>query len=191
MHIYHYDPLTAVYLFAGEADPSPLEDEVWLIPAHATALPPPEADDKVAVFVDGAWQLQDEHRQIPLWQADGTPYSIGETIAAQVYHGLGPLPDWLTATPPPGQFMCWDHDQAKWKLDEDAQREDAAAAAAAELARRRKEVDSAIVPLQDAIDLNMATDSEKSSLATLKRRRVLLARVPEQPAYPMHIDWPD
>lgn len=45
-----------------------------------------------------------------------------------------------------------------------------------------------IAPLQDAVDLEMATDSEKESLAIWKKYRVLLNRVDTSNA--PEIDWP-
>lgn len=56
MHVYHYHPETGEYLGASEADESPREPGVFLIPAHATETPPP-ADEPgfIARFVDGAW----------------------------------------------------------------------------------------------------------------------------------------
>lgn len=59
MNIYHYHPETGVYLSEGQADPSPLEDGVWLIPAHATEIPPPAvAEGEQAAWIDRAWQVQ-------------------------------------------------------------------------------------------------------------------------------------
>lgn len=40
MKIYHYHPETGVLLGEGVADESPLEKNVWLIPAHATTQEP-------------------------------------------------------------------------------------------------------------------------------------------------------
>ncbi|MFN4124431.1 hypothetical protein [Pannonibacter indicus] len=59
MLIYHFHPATAQYLGFSEADESPLEPGVYLIPAHATDVPPPEpADGFIRKFVDGGWLLE-------------------------------------------------------------------------------------------------------------------------------------
>ena len=58
MKIYHYDFETGQYLGEGVADPSPLETNVWLIPAHSTKIAPPETGDKEhAIFIDGSWAV--------------------------------------------------------------------------------------------------------------------------------------
>ena len=56
MQIYHYHPATLEYIGPGTADPSPLEPGVWLAPAYATMISPPESvAGKVRQFVNGAW----------------------------------------------------------------------------------------------------------------------------------------
>ncbi|WP_236247827.1 tail fiber assembly protein [Pseudomonas mosselii] len=64
------------------------------------------------------------------------------------------------------------------------------AEAAAEIALRRAQADQAIAPLQDAVDLDEATEAEALRLKEWKRYRVALNRLPEQPGYPAVIDWP-
>ncbi|WP_279804928.1 MULTISPECIES: tail fiber assembly protein [unclassified Pseudomonas] len=63
-------------------------------------------------------------------------------------------------------------------------------AAQAELLRLRSLADTAIAPLQDAVDLDDAREAEAARLKAWKRYRVALNRVPEQPGYPAGIDWP-
>jgi hypothetical protein len=59
MNIYHYHPQTGVLLGEDVADESPLEPGVWLIPAHATTITPPNAaNDQQVVFIGDGWQLQ-------------------------------------------------------------------------------------------------------------------------------------
>lgn len=61
MIIYNYHPQTGRFLQSSEADPSPLEEGVYLIPAHATEIQPPivEAGEYV-VFVGDTWQVMKE-----------------------------------------------------------------------------------------------------------------------------------
>ncbi|AHF73500.1 hypothetical protein SOPEG_1190 [Candidatus Sodalis pierantonius str. SOPE] len=55
--------------------------------------------------------------------------------------------------------------------------------------QRMDEATRAIAPLQDAVDLDMATDAEKAALLAWKKYRVLLNRV-DITQVP-DIDWPD
>lgn len=64
------------------------------------------------------------------------------------------------------------------------------AQAQAETSRLRKIADAAIAPLQDAVDLDEATEAEALRLKEWKRYRVALNRLPDQPGYPAAIDWP-
>lgn len=47
-----------------------------------------------------------------------------------------------------------------------------------------------IAPLQDAVDLGIATTEETASLTAWKTYRVAVNRVPTQSGYPTTIDWP-
>lgn len=60
----------------------------------------------------------------------------------------------------------------------------------ADAASRRAAADSAIAPLQDAFDLDDATEAEATALKAWKKYRVALNRLPDQPGYPTDIDWP-
>ena len=59
MKIYHYHPDSAAYIGDSVADESPLEPGVFLIPAHATVVPPPAvAEGEQALFTGATWILQ-------------------------------------------------------------------------------------------------------------------------------------
>lgn len=64
------------------------------------------------------------------------------------------------------------------------------ATVAAEIAQRRAVADAAIAPLQDAVELEEATEAEAALLKEWKRYRLALIRLPEQEGYPTSIDWP-
>lgn len=59
-----------------------------------------------------------------------------------------------------------------------------------ETAARRATADSAIEPLQDAVDIDDATAAERLTLTAWKKYRVALNRLPDQTGYPITIDWP-
>lgn len=57
--VYNYHPSTYVYVGWTWADESPLEPNVWLVPAHATLEAPPSIPPGYqARRVNGAWQLE-------------------------------------------------------------------------------------------------------------------------------------
>ncbi|WP_082420951.1 MULTISPECIES: tail fiber assembly protein [unclassified Pseudomonas] len=62
--------------------------------------------------------------------------------------------------------------------------------AQAEVTRRRIIADSAMAPLQDAVELDDATEAEAALLKEWKRYRIALNRLPELAGYPHAIDWP-
>lgn len=60
----------------------------------------------------------------------------------------------------------------------------------ARAASLRAVADYEIRPLQDAVDVNDATESEVALLIAWKKYRVALNRLPEQPGYPGTVEWP-
>lgn len=109
--LYHYHPETGELLGESPADLSPLEPEVWLIPAQATDLPPlkPKAR-QVAVFRDNRWQLAPDWRSAALWSTeDGTAVSIADI-------GVTPADAHATETPRPSAAHRWQNGQ--WQEDE-------------------------------------------------------------------------
>lgn len=110
--LYHYHPETGELLGESPADPSPLEPEVWLIPAHATELPPPKPKARqVAVFRDKRWQFAPDWRSVALWSTeDGTAVSITDL-------GVTPADAHATETPRPSAAHRWQNGQ--WQEDAD------------------------------------------------------------------------
>lgn len=63
MLVYNYDPVLKFYISTSEADESPLEPGVWLIPAHATTIEPPVCrEDQIVVFQEDRqeWDIVDK-----------------------------------------------------------------------------------------------------------------------------------
>jgi hypothetical protein len=103
MKIYHYHPEYKIYLGSSNADPSPLEPGVFLIPAHATELEPPTCTEcKIPVFNGTSWDIADDCR--------GTYYST--TTQEEIKH-TDPLtpPENVTKEQPPevpeGYALKW------------------------------------------------------------------------------------
>jgi hypothetical protein len=101
MEIYCAHPITREYLGQTTADPDPLGEDNWLIPAHAYADAPPavSAGQTAQRSEDGsAWLLVSDHR--------GTVYDT-RTGAAQQHAELGELPESLTTEPRPSVDHTW------------------------------------------------------------------------------------
>ncbi len=78
MKIYHFDE-KGLYLGESEADKSPLEKDVYLIPANATDTKPPTAGiNQVAKFDGNQWALIPDFRGIKYWTADHVQHEITE-----------------------------------------------------------------------------------------------------------------
>ncbi len=59
MKIHNYDPFSKVFTCTTDADESPLEDGVFIIPANATDIaPPPLKEGEIAVFKDVDWEVR-------------------------------------------------------------------------------------------------------------------------------------
>ncbi len=100
--IYHFDPITCEYLGQSEADESPLEPGVLLLPAHVTRhAPPPTGERETAVFdaEANAWLVMPDYRAIDLYSVhDGSPVAVAD---------LGPQPPDTTDHPRPTPFHEW------------------------------------------------------------------------------------
>lgn len=110
--LYHYHPETGELIGQSAADRSPLEQDIWLIPAHATDQTPPKPKARqVAVFRDGRWQLSPDWRATALWSTeDGAAVSITEI-------GLTPADIHATEKSPPSAAHRWLNGQ--WQEDAD------------------------------------------------------------------------
>lgn len=130
--------------------------------------PPDIPASHIAVFdaETKTWSLHEEHRDETVDTQTGNPIYISEP---------SPLPENVTSVSPGGEYQKWDG--KAWVKDEAA--ETAARLREAEVTKRRllQMASGKIAPLQDAVDLGIATDEEKSQLAEWKKYRVLVNRV--------------
>lgn len=91
MNIWHYNPHTKTLIGQGKADQSPLEPGVFLIPAFATNISPPEApEDCNVVFTGGGWAIEEISRPQPEIPTAPLPFpSITATQLRLALLGLG------------------------------------------------------------------------------------------------------
>jgi hypothetical protein len=108
MKLYNYDPITHEYTGTFDADESPLEPGVFLIPANSTEVKVPKLKgNQIAVF-DGVWSIVDDLRgKIAYNKVDGSEVDI-ET--------LGTLDTLLTLDAKPSEFHYWV--DGVWSLDQ-------------------------------------------------------------------------
>ena len=114
MKIYNYDFKTGEFLSEGEADPSPLEPGVFLIPAYATDIAPPIIQqNEVAIFNGSSWSVLQDNRGKTYYNVQtGDPFVIA-TIGQESSKELTPKP--------PKEYSKWDG--SEWVVDVDAVRE--------------------------------------------------------------------
>lgn len=165
LKVYNFLPHT--HEFIGESD-AYIPPHTGL-PANCTHIPPPEVTAAfVAVFDDkeNAWSQIEDHRGKAVFDT-GT--------GMQIYISeLGPLPVNTTSLAPDGLYQKWNGDE--WVKDEEAEK----AANLRETENRKasllREAGDKIAILQDAVDLEMATDEDRTQLTAWKKYRVLLSR---------------
>ncbi|EKA7108551.1 tail fiber assembly protein [Salmonella enterica] len=149
------------------------------LPAGCTDIAPPDIPASHTAVFDTekqTWSLFEDHRGKTVYDT---------TTGNQVYISEpGPLPENVTSVSPDGKYQKWDG--KAWVKDE-----------AAEIAAQLREADETknrllqmasekIAPLQDAVDLGIATDEEKAQLDEWKKYRVRVNRVDTSSP-----DWPE
>ncbi|ENQ4675854.1 tail fiber assembly protein [Salmonella enterica] len=148
------------------------------LPANCTDIAPPDIPaSHIAVFdaETETWSLKEDHRGETVYDT---------TTGNQMYiSDPGPLPENVTSVSPVGEYQKWDG--KAWVKDEAA--ETAARLREAEGTKNRllQMAAEKIAPLQDAVDLEIATDDEKARLDEWKKYRVRVNRVDtSNPAWP-------
>lgn len=90
--VYAYGATTKEYLGTTQAQESPLETGVVLMPANSTAIQPPAAGEKQKQVWNGSgWDVVADLRGTVYYDADGKQYTQNE---------LGTLPEWALLEKP-------------------------------------------------------------------------------------------
>ncbi|EBU7977818.1 tail fiber assembly protein [Salmonella enterica subsp. enterica serovar Bredeney] len=151
------------------------------LPANCTDIAPPDIPSShIAVFdaETQTWSLQEDHRGETVYDT---------TTGNQIYISEpGPLPENVTSVSPSGEYQKWDG--KAWVKDEAAETAARLREAEGTKSRLLQMASEKIAPLQDAVDLGLATDDEKAQLDEWKKYRVLVNRVDTSTA--PKIDWP-
>lgn len=152
------------------------------LPANACTDEPPGLKKGFVIcrsVDDDSWEYQPDHRGEIIWNT--------ETSQPEEVMLPGEYPAGTTTLAPATPFDAWDGD--KWVTDERAKKAAEVAAAEGEKNALILFAGSCISPLQDAVELDMATDEEKSRYISWRQYRVLLTRVDTSLA--PDINWPE
>ncbi|EAM8412791.1 tail fiber assembly protein [Salmonella enterica] len=173
--IYNLRSDTNEFIGAGDAYIPPHTG----LPANCTDIAPPDIPaSHIAVFdaETEMWSLHEDHRGETVYDT---------TTGNQVYiSSPGPLPENVTSVSPDGKYQKWNG--KAWVKDEVAETAARLREAEGTKSRLLQTAAEKIAPLQDAVDLEIATDDEKVQLDEWKKYRVLVSRVDTT-----NPDWPD
>ena len=174
-----YNLLDGTNEFIGEGD-AYIPPHTGL-PANSTDIAPPDIPAGfVAVFnsENKSWSLVEDHR-------GKTVYDV-ESGDALFISELGPLPENVTWLSPDGEYQKWDG--TSWEKDEETEKLFQVREAEETKKSLMQVASEHIALLQDAVDLEIATEEEASLLTAWKKYRVLLNRIDTSTA--PDIDWP-
>ncbi|WP_387691019.1 tail fiber assembly protein [Photorhabdus sp. RM71S] len=177
--VYHSNQITREFTV------SDIEYVMLGVSLSAGAYPDaPELPDSHDVAVcrseDGkCWQILPDYR-------GKTAYDT-LTRAPQEVTEIGELPDTLTFKKPPTDFDTWNGKE--WVVDKDLLKSHQINEAKQQQAALLQQANETLSLLQDSVDLEVATDSEKAALLEWKKYRVLLTRVDVNQA--PDVEWPE
>ena len=174
-----YNLLVGTNEFIGEGD-AYIPPHTGL-PANSTDIAPPDIPAGfVAVFnsENKSWSLVEDHR-------GKTVYDV-ESGDALFISELGPLPENVTWLSPDGEYQKWDG--TSWEKDKETEKLFQVREAEETKKSLMQVASEHIALLQDAVDLEIATEEETSLLTAWKKYRVLLNRIDTSTA--PDIDWP-
>ena len=149
------------------------------LPAHAYLEVPKNVQDNQAIIHNGQqWTYPTDLRGTKI-------YSI-ETGAETTMQEVGDIPEGYTTLQPSSEFDIWDGE--KWVLDTEKQHQNDIDETTSQKKQLLSKATEQISYLQDAVDLQIATEQETQLLAEWKKYRALLNRIDVQQA--PNIDWP-
>ncbi|MDI7502360.1 tail fiber assembly protein [Cronobacter dublinensis] len=166
--------------YIGSADV--LISEGTGLPAGAHIDTPPAAEEGQVVVraEDGSkWILVRDYRGKTIYATDKS--------TCQVVTAPGDIPEGFTLSGPPAAWQVWNGEA--WEADATALKTHQQAEAAEKKGALMNKASNDISLLQDAVDLDMATEKEAAKLIALKRYRVLLNRLDVATA--PDITWPE
>ncbi|KTL61945.1 phage tail protein [Photorhabdus laumondii subsp. laumondii] len=177
--VYHSNQITREFIA------SDIEYVMLGVSLSAGAYPdapelPKTNDVAVCRSIDGkCWEILPDYRgKIAYDTLTRAPTEITE---------IGELPDTLTFKKPPTDFDKWDGKE--WVVDKDLLKSHQINEAKQQQAALLQQANETISLLQDSVDLEVVTDSEKEALLEWRKYRVLLTRVDVNQA--PDVPWPE
>lgn len=172
---FYYDSVTQEYI--GWSDEY-INSGVSM-PGYSTAIDPgEEIAGQVAIFTGTVWEKREDHR--------GETVFSTENGSSSVVDYIGEIQEGFVTDAPATPYDMWDGKE--WITDTGAKHDAEVKVAEAQKQSLLVTASEAIAPLQDAVDLGIATEAEKNRLLVLKKYRVMINRVdcnkpswPEQP----------
>ena len=178
MVVFNYDSLTREYL-SQSTEYLPVGVS---IPANSCTDAPLAAKSGYVICRNSeltGWEYMVDHRGETVWNV--------KTGEAQQIIVPGDYPSDITIYPPVTPYDKWNGE--RWVTDEAAKSAAEIAKATVTKAELVKSAAEKIEPLQDAVELDIATNEEKSRYDAWRKYRVLLTRVDTSIA--PDINWPD
>lgn len=152
------------------------------LPAYCTNIKPPKEKAGFTFVFDAdieIWRYVTDYRGKICWNT--------QNRQMQVIDMLGDIPSDMTEKAPTSDFDTWDG--KAWVKNAQAEKDFHADTAVHELKERMNFATNTINTLQDAVDLEMATETEENSLLAWRKYRVLLSRMDITKA--PFLDWPE
>ncbi|AXZ48025.1 tail fiber assembly protein [Citrobacter freundii] len=150
------------------------------MPGHSTDKDPgDEVSGEVAVFTDGAWRQEEDHRGETVYSTDSGLPSIVDYI--------GPVQDGYTSAAPSTPYDKWNG--KKWVTDTDAQHVAAVAAAENERQHLLKHADAVMLDWRAELMLGEISNANRAKLSAwlAYKNEVKSADVTTAPE---HVNWP-
>ncbi|WP_063657214.1 tail fiber assembly protein [Candidatus Arsenophonus triatominarum] len=151
-----------------------------ILPFHTEKKPLDKRQGFAVVFNEQSqeWEYQEDHRGLVLFDT--------KNRQSVTLEKLGKVPKNLTPLAPQSEYDAWNGE----KCVKDVEAENLAKRYKLEGIKQQKLYDATgeIAPLQDAIDLDMATEEEKKRLIAWKKYRVLVNRI--ETSTTDNIVWP-
>lgn len=115
MDIYHFSAATGEYLGQGKADPDPLEEGRFLVPANSvTVAPPAVGAQQASVFSDGQWSIVADYRGQTWFDQDGKPVEV-DFIGDPASHGFLDEKPVIPETPPTPEDLAAYASKKSWE----------------------------------------------------------------------------